>query len=74
MASRQFEMADEALFSADGVLVAFLAEHDFIDKMAQLRAIRRHPGRVGRCNGRLERFQQGHKIPNRENVVLHEAP
>ena len=48
------------------------AEDDLVNQTARRGIDRRRPGNVDTANLPLERLQERHEIPDRENVVLHE--
>ena len=52
--------------------VAFLADHDVVDQAYQIPMGTWHPGPGGRCKLRLQKLEQGHEIPHREDMMLHE--
>jgi hypothetical protein len=73
------EVADESRIarSVRQALVGFLAQHDFVDetlRQGEFSAACRQPGHGGRRDAVLQVFEQGHEVPHRKNMVLHEAP
>ena len=52
--------------------VGFLFEDQLVDEIAHTRVTVRHPGHRDRCDPCLEVLDQGHEVPDREDVVAHE--
>jgi hypothetical protein len=64
----ELEVADGAAF----VEVGLFAEDDLVDEAAAFGEGRWEPGRGGAGELRLQGFEQGHEIPDGEDVRLHE--
>jgi hypothetical protein len=64
----QIEMAGVAPLA---VLVGLFAQHDFVNQSRYLGMGRRQPGNVDTAQVMLERLEQRHEIPHREDMVLH---
>lgn len=53
--------------------ITFLAENDFVDEAASFSVPGGQPGDRDAGHFALERLEQRHEVPNREDVVLHET-
>ena len=65
----QFEVRSVATFT---IVVALLTEHDLIDQSPGLCARSRNPNGVHASQRPLQGLQNGHEIPDSEDVILHE--
>ena len=52
--------------------VALLAQHDLVNEAAQAGFPHWQPRGIETRQPALQRFQQGHEIPDRKDMVLHE--
>ena len=57
---------------SSGNLVALLDQDDLVDEPGDLRVARRDPRGIHASQLALKDLQEGHEVPNRENVMLHE--
>ena len=67
----QVEVAGEPALA---VLVALLGQDDLVDEAGGWRGPRRQPGDVVAAEALLQRLEQGHEVPDGEDVMLHEQP
>jgi hypothetical protein len=67
----KLEMAGEATMP---VFVALLGQHDFVDEPATQRLPRRNPRHHCAAQSPLQLLEEGHEVPDGEDVVLHEQP
>jgi len=57
-----------------GVLVRLFLQDQFVDETLDLGIRPGHPGPLGGRHGMLQVFDEGHEIPYRVHMVLHEHP
>jgi hypothetical protein len=71
MAEVESEVAD---IGAVGTDIGLFADHDVIDQACGLCIVRREPRDPDTGHVLLKALQQRHEIPDRKNVIFHEAP